>query len=105
MISQFDTFPNPVTAARKAYPLVVCLQSELVAGGATRVVAPLAPRRALADVSGRLAPVVSVDDSGYVVLVDRIVNLPVRDLSHRVANLGRHRDALLGAIDLLFYGV
>lgn len=105
MISQFDTFPNPVTAARKAYPLVVCLQSDLVAEGATRVVAPLAPHRALPEIPGRIAPLVSVDGSSYVVLVDRIVNLPVRDLSRRVANLRSHREQVLGAVDLLFYGV
>lgn len=48
---------------------------------------------------------IAIDDTEYIVLIDRMVNLPTRDLSRRVANLGRNREVLLGAIDLLFYGV
>jgi toxin CcdB len=94
-----------VTAARRAFPLVVCLQSGLVANGGSRVVAPLIPRRGIPGTPGRFSPVIAIDEAEYVVLVDRIVNLPARDLSGRVANLASHREALLGAVDLLFYGV
>jgi toxin CcdB len=101
---QFDVFPNPVSSSRRAYPYVVCLQSELTAGRSNQVVAPLAPRRALPNAS-RLAPVVRIEDDEYVALVTSLSTLPARDLSRRVANLARHREALLGAIDLVSYGV
>jgi hypothetical protein len=84
---------------------VICLQADLIAGGATRVVAPLVPRRSIPGTPGRFTPVIAIDDTEYIVLIDRMVNLPTRDLSRRVANLGRDREVLLGAIDLLFYGV
>jgi hypothetical protein len=40
-MAQFDVCINPIIAARRAYPLVIKLQSDLITGGATVVVAPL----------------------------------------------------------------
>jgi hypothetical protein len=40
-----------------------------------------------------------------VVFTPRLMALPSGVLVRRAANLGRYRDALLGAVDLLFYGV
>lgn len=102
---QFDVFPNPVPASRRSYPLLVCMQSDLFADGADSVVAPLAPARNTPGASTRISPPVSIDDTGYVVLVSELVTVPARMLPRRVANLASHREALLGAIDLLFYGV
>jgi toxin CcdB len=103
--TQFDVFPNPVTAARRAYPFVICMQSALLADGSDQVVAPLAPRRHLPDTKSPLFPAVRIDEDEFVVMVTRLFTLPARDLSRRAANLARSREALLGAVDLLFYGV
>ncbi len=103
---QFDVFPNPIPGARRAYPFVVCLQSALLADRTNQVVAPLAPRGAMSPrADSRLLPVVSIDDAELVVLVTSLTTVPAAELSRRTANLARHRDALLGAVDLLFYGV
>ena len=104
-MAQFDVFANPVAAARRAYPLVIHLQSDLLPGSTDIVVAPLAPHRELAGGSGRLSPVVAIDDEPYAVLVRSLTNLPASDLKRRIANLARYRESLLGAVDLLFYGV
>lgn len=104
MTEQFDAFANPSPASRQVYPLVVCLQSTLFAGGAQQIVAPLAPQSAFPTPS-RLTPTVRIDGDRYVVAVASLTFLPSRDLKQRVANLAHHREALLGAIDLLFYGV
>jgi toxin CcdB len=104
-MAQFDVFPNPVPGARSRYPYVVCLDSDLLAGRSHRVIAPLAPHDALPGRAGRLTPEVHVDDVAYAVIVPALVTLPAADLSRRVANVARRRDDLLGAVDLLFYGV
>jgi toxin CcdB len=104
-MAQFDVFANPVSSARRTYPLVVCLQSELNAGGTEAVVAPLALRRNLSGASGRLAPAVHIDDQEYLVLTNNLTSLPVRDLGRRIANLTSHRQSLMTAIDLLFFGI
>ena len=104
-MAQFDAYPNPDRTSRNQYPFVICLQSALLADRASQVVAPLVPRNAFPTATNRLAPVVRIDDAEYVVLVTSLETLPAGLLSRRIANLSQHRDALLGAIDLLFYGV
>lgn len=104
-MQQFDVFPNPIAASRRAYPLLVCMQSDLFASGSDRVVAPMALRRNLAGAMTRISPPATVGQDEYLVLVSTLVTVPSQMLSHRLANLASHREALLGAIDLLFYGV
>ena len=102
---QFDVYPNPVSAARRAYPLVINLQSDLMADGALAVVAPLASRHLLPGAVGRLTPAVHVNDQEYLVMTNSLSSLPVRDLEKRIVNLANHRQRLSAAIDLLFFGV
>ena len=104
-MAQFDVYPNPDRTSRAQYPFLICLQSALLADRGSEVVAPLVPRSALATLTNRLAPVVRIDEADYAVLVTSLETLPAGLLSRRIANLSRYRDSLLGAIDLLFYGV
>ncbi|MCC6171511.1 MAG: CcdB family protein [Gammaproteobacteria bacterium] len=104
-MAQFDVHRNPITAARRAYPLVVELQSTLAAASRSRIVAPLAPRTALPQVSGRLTPIVRLDGLEYVVLVPALATVASRDLLEPVGSLTGERTALLAAIDYLFFGV
>jgi toxin CcdB len=104
-MAQFDVFANPVAPAKRSYPLVICLHSDLNASGTEAVVAPLALRSALPSATGRLAPIVRIDDQDYLVLTNNLTSLPVRDLGRRIANLSSHRQSLMGAIDLLFFGI
>lgn len=59
--AQADRRPhNPVTGARRAYPFVVLLQSDVAQIGRDRAVAPVAPRAAFPPIPGRLAPIVTI---------------------------------------------
>jgi toxin CcdB len=102
---QFDVFTNPVTSARRAYPLVINLQSDLISSGTETVVAPMALRRNLSSAAGRLTPAVAIDDQEYIVLTSSITSLPARELERRIANLASHRQSLMAAVDLLFFGI
>lgn len=104
-MAQFDVFAHPVPSLRRVYPLAICLRSDLIAGADETHIAPLAPRRHFTTPAGRLAPVVQVDGEEYVVIIEKLTAVPVRSLPRRIANLSRQREPLLGAIDLLFYGV
>lgn len=104
-MAQFDVHPNPVPAARQAYPWVVVMQSNVAASSRSRLVAPMAPREAFAPSPGRLAPVARFVDADYVVLVPALVSIPARDLETPTGSIAAHRAELLAAIDLLFYGV
>ena len=102
---QFDAFVNPIAAARRHYPFVLVLQSDLVAGGREQIVAPLAPRKSLGEIAGRITPIVVVESAEYVVLVPALAGIRRRDLEVRVASLAGARTEVLAAVDLLFFGV
>lgn len=104
-MAQFEVFANPVVAARRAYPFVVVLQSDLAEGSRDRVVAPLAARRAMAPVAGRLTPVVRIGAGEYVVLVPGLTTVSARDLVEVSRSLAEARGELLAAVDYLIFGV
>jgi toxin CcdB len=104
-MAQFDVHANPVPGARRAYPWVVVMQSDLLAGSRSRLVAPMAPRVALPQAPGRLTPAVHLEDSEYLVLVPSLASLPERDLGSPVGSVALQRQLLLAAVDYLFFGV
>jgi toxin CcdB len=103
-MQQFDAFAYPVPSLRRAYPYAVNLRSNLFSQGDRLIIAPMAPRSGLPGVAGRLAPLVRIDDTEYVVFIDRLVSMPTQAATPRIANLKGHRAALIAAIDLLFSG-
>lgn len=104
-MAQFDVHANPVPAARDAYPWVVVMQSDLLAASRSRLVAPLAPRAALQKAPGRLTPAARFGDVEFLVLVPALASLPAHDMGAAAGSIVAHREALLAAIDFLFFGV
>jgi toxin CcdB len=104
-MSQFDVFENPITAARRAYPLVAVLQSELANTGRDRIVAPLALRTRLRGTAGRLTPHVDLAGTHYVLVVPSLTTIAAADLRERKGHLGSFRDDIVAALDYLFLGV
>jgi toxin CcdB len=104
-MAQLDVFVNPITQARRAYPFVAVLQSDLADTGRERIVAPLAPRSRLPGTKGRLTPHVMVAGAEYVLFVPRLTAVAVADLRELRDQLRRHRDEIVAALDYLFLGV
>lgn len=104
-MAQFDVFVNPISRARRAYPLVAVLQSDLAETGPERIVAPLSPRSRLTGAAGRLTPHVRISDVEYVVLVPSMAAITATDLREHRGRLVAHRDAIVAALDYLFLGV
>ena len=104
-MTQFDVFVNPIAAMRRAYPLVVVLQSDLARDAHDPIVAPLVPRQSMSKVAGRLTPIVTFHESEHVVLVPALMGVRFRDLAERRGSIVSARGELFGAIDYLFFGV
>lgn len=102
---QFDVFDNPIPQARRDFPFVVVLQSDVASTGRDRIVAPLVPRKRMPKLAGRLTPVVSVGGLEHVLLVPRMTSVAAADLRVIKAQLPAHRDDIVSAIDYLFLGV
>ena len=104
-MAQFDVYVNPIPAARRAYPFVVAMQSEIANYGSEQIVAPLVPRASMPKIAGHLTPTVAVNGSDHVVLVPRLTAMRARDVGQCVGSAASARRDLLAAIDYLFFGI
>jgi len=102
---QYDVFDNPIPQARRAFPLVAILQSDLANTGRERIVAPLAPRTRVSGTAGRLTPIVKVAQIEHVLFVPRMTTLPAQELRGSKGNLADHREDIVAALDYLFLGL
>jgi toxin CcdB len=103
---QFAVYRNPNPATAGDYPLLVDVQSDLLADLATRVVIPLCPAALLA---GRLVktlmPVVDVTGDGYALLTPQLAGIPRKQLGEAVGSLAASRGEIIAALDLLLTGI
>ncbi|MDP9087784.1 MAG: CcdB family protein [Pseudomonadota bacterium] len=104
-MAQFDVYLNPIPAARRAYPFVVAMQSDVALSPSEQIVAPLVPLESMPSLPGHLAPTVAVKGEDHVVLVPRLTTIRTRDLAQSVSSAAPARRNLLAAIDYLFFGV
>ena len=104
-MAQFDVFVNPLATARRAYPFVVAMQSELTINSAEQLVAPIASNEYEHSSTHRVTPVVALQGNDHVVLVPRLTVMRSRDLIEKISSIAAARTELLAAIDHLFFGV
>ena len=103
---RFDVMRNPSARDARTVPYVLVLQSDLLEGIETRVVAPLVRRSALGGKHlARLNPEFDVDGDAVVMLTQQIAAVPVQLLKKRVASLEQEHLRIVAALDLLFSGI
>lgn len=102
---QYEVFENPIPRARRAFPFVSVLQSDLADTGSDRIVAPLIPHARIPGAVGRLMPIVKVLGVDHVLVVPRMVPMTAADLRTAKDNLTPHRNEIIAALDLLFLGI
>ena len=100
---QFTVYKNPRGGA---YPLLLDVQAEVLAGLATRVVVPLmtAKRYGVKPIT-RLNPIVTIDQTSYVLVFQEIAAIPAAGLGEAITSLAGRRTELIAAIDLLVTGI
>lgn len=103
---QWDVYPNPAPASRERIPYLVVLQSDLLDGLPTRLVAPLSRSSVGADeLPRRLAPVVTVAGESLVVKAHEVGVVPARALGAAVTSLRGDSHRLVDAIDAVISGI
>jgi toxin CcdB len=103
--AQYDVVDNPVPRARRAFPFVAILQSDLANTGSDRIVAPLVPGARILGVVGRLMPIVKVEGVDHALIVPRLTAVPAAELRAVKGSLSAYRNEIVAALDLLFLGV
>ncbi|MCQ0090781.1 CcdB family protein [Roseovarius sp. M141] len=99
MAAQFDLYRMADGA------LVTVLQSDLLDGMHTRVVAPLIPAGALTQALPALNPAVTLGEDVYLFMPQLAATLTLSELGTRVGSLAAQRDALVRALDALLSGI
>jgi toxin CcdB len=100
---QFDVVANPDPVEAVQRPYLVILQSDLVSGLSSTVVAPLVPRDQMQG-AHRLNPILWVEGREYWLATHELFAVDQRILRGRVATLAEHRDAIIAALDFVFIG-
>lgn len=103
---QFSLYRNPNPDTKAAFPLLLDVQSDLIADLGTRVVIPLAPAAAMkGKLIKTLTPVFDVDGKPYVMLTPQLAGISKQQVGAKVADLAMHRDEIMAALDLLITGI
>lgn len=103
---QFTVHRNSNPATSADYPLLLDVQSDLLADLGTRVVVPLCPACAM---QGRLlktlTPVFEVEGRAYAMLTPQLAGISKKQLGTMVVDLAAFRGEIIAALDLLMTGI
>ena len=103
MTRQFDVVANPDADEAAHRPYLLILQSDLVSGLTSTVVAPLVPRDQMQGAQ-RLNPILSVEGREYWLATHELFAVDRRILRRKVATFADHHDTIIAALDFLFIG-
>lgn len=105
-MAQWDVYPNPSVRLRDEIPFLVDLQSDLLSGLGTRLVAPLARTRVGTEaLPRRLCPVFTIDGSVVMLLPQEAGPIDARLLKRKAVSLRAHAHDIVGALDSVISGI
>ena len=104
-MAQWDVYPNPALGSRDRVPYLVVLQSDLLSGLPTRLVAPLSRSTVGSDLPQRLAPSFDVAGESLVLKAHEAGIVPARALRQPVASLRSHAHRVVDALDAVISGL
>jgi toxin CcdB len=102
---QFCVYRNRNAATRSAYPLLLNVQSDLIAETGTRVVVPLVPAGRIMPSMPPLAPDISVGGEPHVMVTPLMAAIELADLGALEGDLSGERATILAALDFLVSGI
>ena len=105
-MTQFDVHRNANPASRARFPLLLCVQTDLLSDLNTRMVVPLCPASAMKGrILGHLTPILHVEGKPYAMLTLQMAGIAAKQLGAKVANLAAQRQEIITALDFLITGV
>lgn len=105
-MAQFTAYRNTNAAQRTSIPLLLDVQSELIATLDTCVVIPLYTEAAMkGKILKTLTPVLAIDGKRYVMVTPQLAGIPRKLLGAPVADLSLQRADIIAALDMLISGI
>lgn len=84
--------------------LVVNLQSDLLGWAETRIVAPLMPLNQSPPPAKHLNPVIAIDGTQFVLIIQSMAAVRTSALGAAVGDLSEYHDEITRAVDMVFQG-
>ncbi len=103
-MAQFDIYSNPNPRSRRTVPYLLDVQSDLLSGLSTRVVAPLVRASEIKKPATHLNPHFVVRDTKVVMSTAELAGVPSEALGEIVGSLKSRRDEIIAALDFLITG-
>ncbi len=105
-MAQWDVFENPSPRMREALPYVVVVQSDLLGGLGTRLVAPLARHLSTQPgITRRLSPTLNVQGEPVVLVAHECAPVDARALRQPVTSVRTQSHLIIDALDAVLSGV
>ena len=102
---QFAVYLNKHLRGSAFYPLLLDVQSELLADLETRVVVPLARASGFTDFPLRFVmPTIELEGERYVLTTPRLAGVSRSDLGPHTGSAAFHRESIFTALDFVFRG-
>ncbi len=103
-MAQFDVYRNNNAATQEQIPYLLDVQTDLIDIVHTRVVVPLEVCGSFAT-AARLNPVFDIEGVKVAMSTPELAGVHQRSLGEFVCSLPEERQAIMGALDLLFSGI
>ena len=103
-MAQFDVYPHPIEAMRKAYPYVLEIQSGFLKQPVAVIVVPLARLKASTSPVAILNPELQVAGETLVLETLAIASFEPGELRRPLARLRSQAEAVWSALDFAFHG-
>ncbi|NQD79356.1 CcdB family protein [Pseudomonas sp. CrR14] len=105
-MAQFAVYKNINPATNVAVPLLLNVQSDLLAELGTRLVVPLyAAGTMQGEILKTLTPQFDIEGETYVMMTPQMAGIAKKQLGAKVTDLAVQRDAIIAALDLLITGI
>jgi toxin CcdB len=104
-MQQFIAYAN-LGNSRKLYPMLLNIQSDLIAETQTRLCVPLFPlKQGRSPAISMLSPIIDVDGTNYILMMPLMAGVDIKQLGKPVADLSDKRTIILSALDMLISGI
>ena len=104
-MARFEVRANLNRASRERVPYLLELQTDLLNGLGTRLVAPLVPTSRFGTPAARLNPVFRIGNRSFVMDTALIAGVPNAQMGDTIASLADRNPEILGALDFLVSGI
>ncbi len=104
-MNQFDLYANANPQSKKAYPLFVDIQHNLLEALNSRVVIPLTKASPQQNLPDSLCPILDIEGNHYYLLTHQVTSVSKSYLKKKVGSVLLNRTEIINALDFLVSGI